>query len=245
MLEAAEELLNASPDRDIATRAVCEAVGVGAPVLYRLFGDKNGLLSALVDYGFDRYLATKRAAEPSEDPVVDLRNGWDTHVEFARSHPAVYRLMFSPSFATVPSAAHEAMLLLREVLDRCAAAGALRVAPEAAAQMIMSANIGVALNLVTQPENYPDPELSRRVRDAVHAAVLVPDRSGSEDGPDALVIAALQLAAVLRHRPTELGEPETALLLHWLDTLAGVTASAHTPHLGPRDPSTGSAGPNR
>jgi AcrR family transcriptional regulator len=225
MLEAAEELLNASPDRDIATRAVCEAVGVGAPVLYRLFGDKNGLLSALVDYGFDRYLATKRAAVPSEDPVVDLRNGWDTHVEFATAHPAVYRLMFSPSFATVPSAAQEAMRLLREVLDRCAAAGALRVGPEEAAQMIMSANIGVALNLVTQPENYPDPELSRRVRDAVHAAVLVPDRAGGgaqRGGADgSLVIAALQLAAVLRNRPTGLGEPETALLLHWLDALAG------------------------
>ncbi len=223
MLEAAEELLNASPDRDIATRAVCEAVGVGAPVLYRLFGDKNGLLSALVDYGFERYLATKRAAAPSEDPVVDLRNGWDTHVEFAKAHPAVYRLMFSPSFSTVPSAAQEAMRLLREVLDRCAAAGALRVGPEVAAQMIMSANIGVALNLVTQPENYPDPELSRRVRDAVHAAVLAPD-SGPRAGVDdegSLVIAALQLAAVLRNRPSKLGEPETALLLHWLDTLAG------------------------
>ena len=223
MLEAAEELLNASPDRDIATRAVCEAVGVGAPVLYRLFGDKNGLLTALVDYGFDRYLATKRAAEPSADPVVDLRNGWDTHVEFARSHPAVYRLMFSPSFATVPSAAQEAMRLLREVLDRCAAAGRLRLESGVAAQMIMSANIGVALNLVTQPENYPDPDLSRRVRDAVHGAVLVPDRAGGrqadEDG--ALIVAALQLAAILRDRRTELGEPETALLLHWLDTLAG------------------------
>jgi AcrR family transcriptional regulator len=223
MLEAAEELLNASPDRDIATRAVCEAVGVGAPVLYRLFGDKNGLLSALVDYGFDRYLATKRAAEPSDDPVVDLRNGWDTHVEFAKSHPAVYRLMFSPSFATVPSAAQEAMRLLRDVLDRCAAAGRLRVEPGVAAQMIMSANIGVALNLVTQPENYPDPELSRQVRDAVHAAVLVRDsgpRAGVDDG-GSLVTAALQLAAILRKRPAELGEPETALLLHWLDTLAG------------------------
>jgi AcrR family transcriptional regulator len=225
MLEAAEELLNASPDRDIATRAVCEAVGVGAPVLYRLFGDKNGLLSALVDYGFERYLATKRAAEPSEDPIVDLYNGWDTHVEFAQAHPAVYRLMFSPSFATVPSAAQEAMRLLREVLDRCAAAGALRVGTDAAAQMIMSANIGVALNLVTQPENYPDPELSRRVRDAVHAAVLVPDRAPGDSGPGeqgSLVIAALQLAAVLRSHPTDLGEPETALLLHWLDRLAGV-----------------------
>ena len=232
MLDAAEELLDASPDRDIATRAVCEAVGVGAPVLYRLFGDKSGLLSALVDYGFDRYLATKRAAEPSEDPVVDLRNGWDTHLEFARAHPAVYRLMFSPSFATVPSAAQEAMRLLREVLDRCAAAGRLRVEPGAAAQMIMSANIGVALNLVTQPENYPDPELSRRVRDAVHTAVLVPDRAGAAqavgDDEGSLVIAALQLAAVLRKRPTELGEPETALLLHWLDTLAGAERQPST-----------------
>lgn len=226
MLDAAEELLDASPDRDIATRAVCDAVGVGAPVLYRLFGDKNGLLSALVDYGFDRYLATKRAAAPSADPVVDLRNGWDTHVEFATAHPAVYRLMFSPGFATVPSAAQEAMRLLREVLDRCAAAGLLRVDPDAAAQMIMSANIGVALNLVTQPENYPDPQLSRRVRDAVHAAVLTPERAADDHGPDdrgPLVVAALQLAAVLRDRPAELGEPETALLLHWLGTLAGRT----------------------
>ena len=230
MLEAAEELLNASPDRDIATRAVCEAVGVGAPVLYRLFGDKNGLLSALVDHGFERYLAAKRAARPSDDPVANLRDGWDTHVEFAKSHPAVYRLMFSPGFATVPAAAQEALRLLREVLDRCAAAGALRVGPEVAAQMIMSANIGVALNLVTQPENYPDPGLSRRVRDAVHAAVLVPDRAGSRaqdggDGSASIVRAALQLAAILRDRPTELGEPETALLLHWLDRVAGAAHS--------------------
>jgi AcrR family transcriptional regulator len=222
MLDAAEELLNASPDRDIATRAVCEAVGVGAPVLYRLFGDKNGLLSALVDYGFDRYLATKRAAEPSADPVVDLRNGWDTHVEFARSHPAVYRLMFSPSFATVPSAAQEAMRLLHQVLERCAAAGRLRVESGVAAQMIMSANIGVALNLVTQSENYPDPDLSGRVRDAVHAAVLVPEAGGRQAEQDgSLVVAALQLAAILREHPTDLGEPETALLLHWLGRLAG------------------------
>jgi AcrR family transcriptional regulator len=228
MLEAAEKLLTVSPDRDVSTRAVCEAVGVGAPVLYRLFGDKNGLLSALVDHGFDRYLATKRAARPSEDPVADLRNGWDTHVEFALAYPAVYRLMFSPSLASVPSAAQEAMRLLRGVLDRCAAAGVLRVEPDFAAQMIMAANIGVALNLVTQPENYSDPALSRRVRDAVHAAVLVPGLTEAEttvtSGTDggALVTAAVQLSALLRDRPTELGAPETALLLHWLNMLAGV-----------------------
>src|ERR1041384_4220655 len=112
ILEAAEKLLDASPDRDISTRAVCEAVGVGAPVLYRLFGDKKGLLSAVVDYGFERYLSGKRALVASDDPVRDLRDGWDSHVAFALAHPAVYRLMYSPAFENVPGAAKEALDLL-------------------------------------------------------------------------------------------------------------------------------------
>ncbi|GAA0637829.1 TetR/AcrR family transcriptional regulator [Kutzneria viridogrisea] len=218
MLEAAEALLDASPDRDIATRAVCEAVGVGAPMLYRLFGDKNGLLSAVVDYGFERYLSTKRAAEPSADPVTDLRTGWDTHVAFARAHPAVYRLMFSPSFSAVPNAAAEAMGLLREVLVRCAEAGRLRVDPDTAAQVIMAANIGVALNLVTQSETYTDPELSHRVRDAVHASLLTEAPTPAQHDGAATV---LQLAARLRaDQPEALTPAETALLLEWLDKLA-------------------------
>jgi AcrR family transcriptional regulator len=221
MLEAAEKLLDASPDRDISTRAVCEAVGVGAPMLYRLFGDKNGLLSAVVDHGFDRYLATKRAAEPSSDPVADLKAGWDTHVAFAKAHPAVYRLMYSPSFVDVPSAAQEALRLLREVLVRCAAAGRLRIDPDAAAQRIMAANIGVALSLVSQPGTYTDPDLSTRVRDAIYDSLLTPVGKGAAKPADApLPGAALQLAAVLRTEPTSLGEQETQLLLKWLDGLA-------------------------
>jgi AcrR family transcriptional regulator len=224
MLEAAEKLLDASPDRDIATRAVCEAVGVGAPVLYRLFGDKNGLLSALVDYGFDRYLAIKREAPPSADPVADLRDGWDTHVAFAKAHPAVYRLMFSPNLVEVPSAAQEALRLLREVLIRCAAAGRLRTDPDVAAQTIMSANVGVALSLVTQPESYTDPGLSHRVRDSVHGSLLAPEvEAHPADDQDDLLAASLQLSALLRTRTTPLTEPETALMLQWLDDLARTT----------------------
>ncbi|MFK3978806.1 TetR/AcrR family transcriptional regulator [Micromonospora sp. NPDC050397] len=221
ILEAAEKLLDASPDRDISTRAVCEAAGVAAPVLYRLFGDKKGLLSALVDYGFDRYLAGKRAVSYSDDPVRDLRVGWDNHIAFALAHPAVYRLMYSPGFDTVPSAAQEAFDLLREVLTRCATQGKLAVSPDAAAQAILSANIGVALSLVTQAETYHDPGLSTRVRDAIHARILVsPAHRPAEvpDGPAASLIA-LQLAALLRERPSSLSEPEQALLVHWLDII--------------------------
>lgn len=219
MLESAEALLDVSPDGDISTRAVCEAVGVGAPMLYRLFGDKTGLLSAVVDHGFDRYLATKRAAAPSDDPVADLRSGWDTHVAFALAHPTVYRLMYSPSFSTVPSAAKEALRLLRDALDRCAAAGRLRVNPGVAAQTIMSANVGVALSLVTQPDVYVDPDLSTRVRDAVHTRLLTTDKPASTTSD--VTTTALQLSAQLRASPTgSFTSTELALLHEWLDRLA-------------------------
>src|SRR3954453_19322783 len=116
ILEAAEKLLENSPDRDIATRQVCEAAGVAQPVLYRLFGDKDGLLRAVVDHGFDRYLATKRAARPSADPVGGLATAGDTHPAFGLEHPALYRLMFAPRFATVAAAAAEGLDILRAVL---------------------------------------------------------------------------------------------------------------------------------
>jgi AcrR family transcriptional regulator len=222
MLRAAERLLNASRDRDITTREVCDAAGVGQPVLYRQFGDKNGLLRALVDYGFDRYLATKRAAPPSDDPVADLRRGWDTHVAFALEHPAVYRLMFSPSFESVPDAAGEAMDILRGVLTRCAEAGLLAVDVDLAAQMIMAANVGVALSVITQPDRYASPQLSRRVRDAVHRDLLTDEAFAQAPAqPIGVAAAANQLATlVAAHEQLPLTEAERGLLEQWLAALA-------------------------
>jgi AcrR family transcriptional regulator len=220
ILEAAEELLDRSPDADIQTRAVCQKAGVGPPVLYRLFGDKQGLLSAVVDYGFERYLSGKRAAAASADPVADLRDGWDSHVAFALAHPSVYRLMYSPSLAEVPAAAGEALEILRQVLTRCAEAGRLRVPPEAAAQAVMASNIGVSLALITQPRAYADPDLSDRVRDAVHAKILVDDERQAGDDTPATAATALRLSALLDSGGSPLTEGETGLLREWLRRLA-------------------------
>jgi AcrR family transcriptional regulator len=222
ILEAAAELLAHSSVADVSTRAVCEAAGVGAPTLYRHFGDKEGLLSAVVDYGFDQYLASKRAAEPSEDPVQDLRNGWDSHVAFALSHPNYYRLMYSPAVRTPPAAAFEAHRLLEVVLERCAAAGRLRVSPSVAAQMVMSANVGVALMLVARSETY-SPPVSTRVRDAVHAAILTPATGAPSAPADSAGTAAVavRLAALLRSAPLEALSPaENTLLQEWLARLS-------------------------
>ncbi|MFR0355109.1 TetR/AcrR family transcriptional regulator [Streptomyces sediminimaris] len=224
MLDAAERLLSASSDNDVSTRAVCDAVGVGQPVLYRIFGDKNGLLNALVESGFERYISRKQALETTDDPVADLRDGWDDHMDFALSNRALYRLMFSPTLPQVPAAAGRIFGLLKQTLDRCAAHGALKIPTEEAAQAILSANVGVALSILSQPDRYSDPDLPHRVRDAVFSSCLVhthaPGRAEEPVVSSALVSSALQLEARLRQPGNSpLGQEETALMLKWLRVL--------------------------
>nr|WP_157767816.1 TetR/AcrR family transcriptional regulator [Actinosynnema pretiosum] len=73
LLNAAAALLAASTREAVSTREVCEAAGVKPSTLYHHFGDKGGLLLAVVVDGFERYLADKRALPPTGDVVTDFR----------------------------------------------------------------------------------------------------------------------------------------------------------------------------
>ncbi len=221
ILEAATELLAGASAADVSTRAVCERAGVGAPMRYRLFGDKAGLLAAVVDRGFERYLASKRAARPGEDPVEDLRDGWDNHMRFALEHPSHYRLMYSPELTVPPAAAQEAHDLLHGILERCAAEGRLTVPPALATRMIMSANVGAALSMLTRPEQYTDGKFAERLRDAVLDSVTRPADTAVRDEGRQVSVAAATLAARLRaDLPPTLTAAESALLQQWLDKLS-------------------------
>jgi AcrR family transcriptional regulator len=219
MLRAAEAQLLESAECDISTRAVCEAVGVGSPVLYRIFGDKNGLLAAVVDRAFERYVASKRSQKLSDDPVADLYSAWDFHIAFALKNRAVYRIAYAPSLAEVPTGVELARTLLVERLVRCAEGGRLTTTPEEAAQVMMAAATGVAISLISQPSAFDSPGLSEQVRDSVLRALLVqaPPAGRSRN---TLKSVALQMAALLRGNETSLTDPEAALMLQWLGDIS-------------------------
>ena len=228
ILHAATELLAASPTGDISTRAVCDAAGVGQPVLYRHFGDKDGLIAAVVDAVWGEYLALKRAAAPSVDPVADLRAGWDAHMEFALEHRHAYRILFGGQLTTRPEAAVEAMGLLRTILERIAAQGRLRLTPTDAARIVMAANTGVALGLILHPENYPQADIAELTREATLAGILVPSaRAGvapHDNTTAAVTVAAVTLRAALEADPagsaaSPFTAAEAALLDEWLRRL--------------------------
>ncbi|GAA3643779.1 TetR/AcrR family transcriptional regulator [Nonomuraea antimicrobica] len=190
------------------------------PVLYRFFADKDGLLAATVDHVWDQYLETKRAAAASEDPLQDLRAGWDSHTAFALAHPNAYKLMFSPALRAKPEAAEEAMRILRGVLERLAAQGRLRVTPEVAARMVMSANTGVALALLTHPAQYPDASLSPLVRDAIHRAILLDPTADTSAGDARQAAATTLIASLDLLTPEPFNSAEAGLLKHWLTQIA-------------------------
>ncbi|MEW2354238.1 TetR/AcrR family transcriptional regulator [Spirillospora sp. NPDC029432] len=218
LIEAAERQLATSSDHEIATRAVCEAAGVSQPVLYRLFGDKRGLLDAVAEHGYERYAELKAAQERTNDPVADLHVGWDGHMAFARDNPALYQLMFTPRPWSRSTARDRVMDLLVATLTRCAAAGALKLEPRSAAELILSANVGSALDHIARPALFDDPAPSHRMRDAVFSYVLT--EPPVRNDPDPLHTAALRLHAQLDLAGSDALEPaETALLRRWLERI--------------------------
>lgn len=218
IVAAALDLLAAGGSDAVSTRAVSSAAGVAAPAIYRLFGDKQGLLDAAADRGFRAYLVGKEARAPADDPVDGLRRGWDAHIAFALSNPALYRLVYERSGtggSTSAAATAASGVLARHVAD-IARAGRLRVHPDLAVDLLHAAGRGVALTLVDAPDAHRDPALSTAAREAVVAAITtgapVVDRPGPAPAALALAVALPDVAA--------LSPVERALLGEWLDRIA-------------------------
>jgi AcrR family transcriptional regulator len=224
IVRAAAELLAAGGREAVSTRAVSAAAGVQAPTIYRQFGDMRGLLDAVAQETFVGYVRQKAAHQRTDDPLADLRRGWDLHVAFGLANPAAYALMHSdPVLTTDSPAARDAAAMLEEQLARVAEAGRLRVSVPQAARMISAAARGVVLSLIGTPAEARDARLSEAVREAVLAAVTV--APGADDAVEStlgrVAARAVALRAVLVEAPDVLSAAERQLLGEWLDRLAG------------------------
>lgn len=142
ILNAAARLLEQEGVAGVTTRAVCSAAGVTAPTLYHHFGDKEGLLKAVVVRGVQAFMAEKRTNRQTADPVADLKRGWDGWIAFALERPKLFRLMVE-STRSNPGASQEAFVLLRAVVERLESAGRLNTDVDTAARTIWAASNGV------------------------------------------------------------------------------------------------------
>ena len=218
IIAAATGLLAQGGRDAVTTRAVAVAAQVQAPTIYRIFGDKNGLLEAVAERGYAAYLGQKKARKAGEDPVADLRKGWDLHVGFGLAHPAIYTLIYGdPRPDAMSRAAAVGYQFLEAHIHRLAVAGHLRFGEARAAELVHASGCGTVLTLLSTPAERRDLELSRIAREAVIATITTRDSILETSG---VAAAAIALRAALADAPPVLSDGERHVMGEWLDRLA-------------------------
>ena len=214
LLEAARRLLADRPGHEPSTRELYEAAGVAAPTLYHHFGDKEGLLKAVVEDAFAAYLERKRGVPRTGDLLADFAAGWDMHIGFGVENPVLYALMHKGADGRGTQAAQTAEAELRRGLERLAGAGLLRMPVDEAAELTAAMAIGCVTQLNRDQGSASGP-LAHSMR-----AALISELTGLSPGRDDAAEAVRLLLARLSTAPELFTPAEGALLRQWLLTIA-------------------------
>ena len=218
IIEVAAQLLQEKGPAAVTTRGVAEGAGVQAPTIYRLFGDKDGLLEAVAEHVMATYVSAKAdvvaaASADNIDPLDDLRAGWNAQIAFGVGNPDLFRLMSDPSRALRSNAAASGKRVLEARVHRVAAAGRLRVSEPRAVGMIQSAGVGAIVTILATAHNERDSGLADAMYEAVLAQILTDAPATDDNGTIATLVAARAIAPEL----PALSTTERQLLVEWLD----------------------------
>jgi AcrR family transcriptional regulator len=91
---AAQRIFEKEGAEAVSMRRVASAVGITPMAIYRHFGDREALLNAIADVGFDDLAAkfTDRQAHSSIEHIERLISGY---LDFALARPRLFEYMFS------------------------------------------------------------------------------------------------------------------------------------------------------
>jgi AcrR family transcriptional regulator len=236
ILRAASGLLADGGRSAVTTRAVSAAAGVQAPTIYRQFGDMGGLLDAAACETLAAHVRVQATRAPSDDPMEDLRRGWDLYVAFGLANPDAFALIYAGPLAAVSPSVEEGYAVLRALVARIAEVGRLRVSVDRAVRALDAAALGVTLTLAAGTAKQRTHSLSETVREAILAAITTADSSNAlaraaraQSVGERVAAHAVALRALLPQASDTLSPSERQLLVDWLDRLVAAIDGGQSP----------------
>jgi AcrR family transcriptional regulator len=220
-LAAAAELLQEGGVDAVSTRAVAAAAGTQPPILYRRFGDKDGLIEAVTLHILEDYIQKKRKLlKQSGDPVNDLRRLWDLFVAFGFAQPDCFALIYGNVRRgdAISAAAETTVAMLQEAIARIADDGKLRMSVERATGLFQSCGVGFVMTQLTIPAAKRDRELSDIARENAVSSIVV--TSGVSKVRSTLTGRATALRQAIGDNDVPLSAAERDLLVEWLGRIA-------------------------
>ncbi len=189
-----------------------------APTIYRLFGDKDGLLDAVAEHVMATYVSAKAAivamaSAENVAPLDDLRAGWEMQIDFGVANPTLFGLLSDPGREMRSPAAQSGKHVLESRVHRIAVTGRLRVSEQRAIDLIHAGGTGTVLTILSTPPEQRDPGLAEDMYEAVLRQILTDAPERAKNGSMATAVALRAIAP----RLDMLSQAERQLLAEWLD----------------------------
>ncbi|MDQ0465663.1 AcrR family transcriptional regulator [Caulobacter ginsengisoli] len=104
LLDAATQLIEAQTDDKVSLRACARLAGVSHAAPAHYFPTRAALISAVLAHAFDKLTEAMIAARDAagDDPFDRLKGTGRAYVAFGLAHPALYTMMFRPTYLQVP-----------------------------------------------------------------------------------------------------------------------------------------------
>ncbi len=182
ILDATEALVIESAGRDFSMRSLGRRCGYSAPTIYHYFGDKDGLIDALVDERLAELGAALDELADASDPHQSLRDLMLLSVDFWVSRGDVARLIWAVSSegtTRMPAVIDRVSERIGEALRALADQARLRDMEIDTARQIVGAMLqGLISQRMNQPDQPRSPDLSERAIDALLLGLLQPAPNG-------------------------------------------------------------------
>ncbi|WP_294541112.1 TetR/AcrR family transcriptional regulator [uncultured Rhodoblastus sp.] len=120
LLAAARGLISERGPAGFTLAEAAKRVGVTGAAPYRHFADRNALVAALAQEGFEHFNEKLGSAWDSgrPDPVTALRRRGNAYLAFAKAEPGLYKAMFGDAgFLAGPTAPPDAKIAAQKAFD--------------------------------------------------------------------------------------------------------------------------------
>ena len=188
ILDAAESLLAEAGYEAFSIRKLTERCGYSAPTIYHYFGDKLGLMDAVLEEHYTRLLALIRRVSYQADPLDTIRARVKAFVQFGLENPTHYRILMTQRGADAKplKSAEESRGLLEQPWRQLIEEGRLREEHlDLAQQSVFALLHGLIQLLTTRPDLEWSDVVAEESVEALMRGWIVstgPERSGSRKG---------------------------------------------------------------
>jgi AcrR family transcriptional regulator len=187
ILDATEELLLEAGHRGLSVRKLVDRCGYSAPTIYHHFGDKDGLIDALLEQRLTLLASDLKRVPLVDDPVENLRALTRAFAMFGLRNPTHYQLLMQvrEEDAGMIESAEEARLLMQTPAEQIALRNWIELGDlEALRQAIWTMVHGIVSMHALRPDIEWKPELLDQSIEGIIRGWLTPkharQRSASE-----------------------------------------------------------------